>query len=181
MKTRISLLLSALCLTLTFTRAQDVAAGRNKAIYLEGLGSGLLLSANYDFRFKPTQDGAGMRIGVGGGSFDATVTSGGTTSAGTLGVVTLPVLVNYLAGKGRFAFEGGAGVTPIYISASSGSTVNNDFVRNTGFGVFGTLNVGVRAQPIRNGVVFRLNWTPVISDAGFQPQWAGISLGYGFK
>lgn len=69
----------------------------------------------------------------------------------------------------------------MYVSASSGSVVNNDFVKASGFGVFGSLNLGLRAQPIRNGVVFRLNWTPIISEAGFQPEWLGISLGYGFK
>ena len=93
--------------------AQGSLGGRNKAVYVEGLGSGLLLSVNYDFRFRNTQDGLGMRIGVGGLSLAATATdNNGATSPARLGVVTLPVLVNYLVGKGRFAFEMGAGITP---------------------------------------------------------------------
>ena len=88
--------------------AQGSLGGRNKAVYVEGLGSGLLLSVNYDFRFRNTQDGLGMRIGVGGLSLAATATdNNGATSSAHLGVVTLPVLVNYLVGKGRFAFEMG--------------------------------------------------------------------------
>ena len=54
--------------------AQGSLGGRNKAVYVEGLGSGLLLSVNYNFRLRNTQDGLGMRIGVGGLSLAATAT-----------------------------------------------------------------------------------------------------------
>ncbi|MBO0932835.1 hypothetical protein [Fibrella aquatilis] len=181
MKTCICLLISLFCLCTIRGMAQGSLGGRNKAVYLEGLGSGLLLSVNYDFRFRNTQDGLGMRIGVGGLSVAATATNNnGTTSPARLGVVTMPILLNYLVGKGRVAFEMGAGVTPIYLSATKYQT-NNEFVQNSNFGVLGTLNAGLRVQPIRNGVVFRLDWTPMISDTGFQPAWAGVSLGYAFK
>jgi hypothetical protein len=175
MKTTLLLLISFFAFTTTY--AQE----RNKAIYVEGLGSGLLISANYDFRFKPQQDGLGMRIGVGGGNFDGTtVSAGGTRTPASLGIVTVPVLVNYLSGKGRFVFEGGAGLTAVFISTTD-VAVSNSIVSSSGGGVTGTLNLGFRAQPIRNGVVFRLNWAPAFNGAGFSPSWFGISLGYGFK
>lgn len=149
--------------------------GRNKAVYVEGLGSGVLLSANYDFRFKPTQDGLGMRIGLGGGTFSD------QNSNARAGLVTLPVQVNYLVGKRRAAFEMGAGVTPIYVNASGTNQATGDFISGNGFGAFGSLNLGLRLQPIRNGVVFRLNWVPTVSNTGFYPRWLGVSLGFAFK
>jgi hypothetical protein len=176
MKTTLLFLISFIAITAT-TFAQQ----RNKAIYVEGLGSGILLSANYDFRFKPQQDGLGMRIGIGGGNFSGTSTVNGSTTPASAGVVTFPVLVNYLAGTGRFVFEGGAGLTPVYVTTSRVNSTASDLITDSGFGVTGTLNLGFRAQPIRNGVVFRLNWAPVFNSSGFFPAWAGISLGYGFK
>jgi len=174
----LGLLLATACLSFQTANAQDPdpapATGRNKAVYIEGLGSGVLLSANYDFRFKPTQDGLGMRIGLGGGSFRESI------SNNRIGLVSLPVLVNYLVGKRRVAFEMGAGVTPIYIDAS-GTTATGDFISGRGLGAFGSLNLGLRLQPVRNGAVFRLNWVPTVSNTGFYPSWFGASVGFGFK
>ncbi|MFD1141332.1 hypothetical protein ACFQ4C_09440 [Larkinella insperata] len=153
--------------------AQD--GGRNKAVYAEALGSGITLSLNYDFRFKPTQDGLGMRIGVGGGSFSD------TNSDAKAGIVTMPVLVDYLVGQRRVAFEAGAGLTLVYINVSGTDAVSGELLSGKGFGFMGTFNTGLRLQPVRNGVVFRLNWSPAISNAGFQANWLGLSLGYAFK
>ena len=50
-----------------------------------------------------------------------------------------------------------------------------------GLGGIRFLNVGYRFQPIENGFLFKINWTPVISGGRFEPRWFGISLGYGFK
>jgi hypothetical protein len=159
--------------------AQDFyRPGRNQAVYVEGLGSGILLSVNYDMRFRRgVQDGLGMRVGVGGASLSGTDGTGQTAS---IGIVTVPLMVNYLVGKRRSAFEVGAGLTPGYASARV--TSSGTYQSAEGFGVFaGFLNVGYRLQPLRNGVVFRINWSPAINEYGFQPSWFGISLGYGFK
>ncbi|GAB3332233.1 hypothetical protein GCM10027299_38540 [Larkinella ripae] len=168
-----SLILFQFLLTTSVLRAQD--GGRNKAIYVEGLGSGLILSLNYDFRFKPTQDGLGMRVGIGGARISD------RNSDARAGAITMPILVNYLIGKRRAAFEVGAGVTPIYISASGTDDVSGELISGKGVGVFGSLNAGLRLQPVRNGVIFRLNWTPIITSEGFQARWLGLSLGYAFK
>lgn len=170
-------LLAVLLIGLQSVQAQEAtpAPGRNKAVYVEGLGSGVLLSANYDFRFKPTQDGLGLRVGVGGGAF------ADQNSDARVGLVTVPLMVNYLVGKRRVAFEMGAGLTPIYINASGTNQATGDFLSGNGFGAFGSLNLGLRLQPIRNGAVFRLNWAPTVSNTGFYPSWFGVSLGFAFK
>ncbi|GAB3273172.1 hypothetical protein GCM10027347_45340 [Larkinella harenae] len=149
--------------------------GRNKAIYAEALGSGLTLSLNYDFRFKPTQSGLGMRAGIGGGSFSD------NNSDVRAGIVTAPILVNYLIGERRVAFEAGAGITMLYATASGTDSGTGEFIRRKGFGAFGSINTGLRLQPIRNGAIFRLTWTPVVNGDGFRAGWFGVSLGYAFK
>jgi hypothetical protein len=148
---------------------------RNKAFYVEALGSGITISLNYDFRFKPTQSGLGMRVGVGGGSVSNQNSPGGG------GLVTVPVLVNYLIGERRTAFEAGAGVTMAYVTASDLDIGNGELFSDNLFAVVGSLNMGLRLQPVRNGVVFRLNWTPLIGKTGFKAGIFGVSLGYGFK
>lgn len=168
---------AALLIGSQMVSAQDAPplSARNKAVYLEGLGSGVLLSANYDFRFKPVQDGLGLRVGLGGGVLSD------PNSDAIAGLVTLPLVLNYLVGKRRVAFEMGAGVTPVYVNASGTNQATGDFISGNGFGAFGSLNLGLRLQPIRNGVVFRLNWAPVVSNTGFYPSWFGVSVGYAFK
>lgn len=45
----------------------DTPAQHNKAIYVEVLGNGVGISANYDMSFKRgVQDGFGFRAGIGG-------------------------------------------------------------------------------------------------------------------
>lgn len=171
---RIGLLLSGL--TLFFrVNAQDVPAGRvAKAIYVEGLGSGLGVSVNYDTRFKPGLTGFGLRAGIGG--------IGGAGSNGSLGIVSFPVLVNYVVGNSRAAFEAGVGVTAGYITATGTNDLTGDNVNARGFGVFGGAgNFGLRLQPKRTGAHFRLYWSPFVTSYGFQPSWFGVSLGVGFR
>ena len=149
-----------------------------KAIYVEGFGSGVGLSINFDARFKPGRlDGLGFRAGVGGLSASGIADNG---SPATIGIVTLPVLLNYVVGNSRAAFEAGAGISGAYVSASGSDAVQGS-ISEKGFGAFGTFNLGLRVQPKRTGAHFRLYWNPIVSDAGFQTSWLGISLGVGFK
>ncbi|MFD2572726.1 hypothetical protein ACFSUS_18950 [Spirosoma soli] len=154
--------------------AQDAPAERPaKAIYVEGLGSGLGVSLNYDTRFKPGLSGLGLRVGVGG--LDV------SSSAGSIDIITLPVLVNYVAGNSRAAFEAGVGVTVIRVSAISASTLPGDNIVAKGTGVAGSGNFGLRVQPKRNGVHFRLYWSPFVTSDIFEPRIFGASLGFGFR
>ena len=69
----------------------------NKAIYLEALGNGPLISLNYDTRLKKgIQGGLGLRAGVG------TINVEGTDSTATsvdINIISVPVALNYLVGQ----------------------------------------------------------------------------------
>ena len=106
-------------------KAQDTPAERPaKAIYVEGLGSGIGLAINYDTRFKPGLTGLGLRAGIGG--------VGGLSSLGTVSLITLPVLLNYVVGNSQASFEVGAGVTAGYLIATGTNTVTGDNVNVRG-------------------------------------------------
>lgn len=149
-----------------------------KNVFVEGLGNGLLISANYDMRFKRgASDGLGFRVGIGGGSVEG-YTSNNDYINGN--VMTFPLSVNYLAGKRRSYFEAGLGITPVFVNADL-AIFEDEIYSGKGWGAAGFINVGYRFQPIRNGVMFRLDWTPAITSEGFFPGFFGASLDYSFQ
>ncbi|RDV15293.1 hypothetical protein DXT99_09490 [Pontibacter diazotrophicus] len=161
-------------------RAQSETPGRyNKAIFVEALGNGIGISANYDMRIKRgVQDGFGFRAGIGGLSANGTDTDGRSVDAS---IITFPLAVNYLIGERRSAFEAGLGITPIYANADVYDTNNTGITDAKGWGTSGFINLGYRFQPLKNGFVFRFDWTPAFNSTGFSPAWFGISAGIGFK
>lgn len=146
-----------------YSKQEDSAmypASRAKVVYGEFLGSGLIFSAHYDFRFAKKQNGWGMRAGLGffGGS-------GG-------GILTVPIGFNHLAGKGPHYFESGLGYT---LATFTGDT---DFLDGSGSLLFPS--VGYRYQPLSKGFVARVYLGPLV---GLQEGsgwffWGGFSLGY---
>ena len=139
---------------------EQVPATRAKVVYGEFLGSGLIFSAHYDFRFAKKQNGFGMRAGLGffGGS-------GG-------GIFTLPIGINHLAGKGPHYFESGIGYT---LAALTG---DSDFLDGSGSLLFPSF--GYRYQPLGKGFSARVYLGPLV---GLQEGsgwffWGGFSLGY---
>jgi len=72
--------------------------GTKNAFFAEVLGNGLLFSVNYDLRLV---NSFGARIGVG--------YVGSTEGDG--GILTVPVMGNFLLGKNRRYFEVGAGIS----------------------------------------------------------------------
>lgn len=153
------LVLSASCV------AQDKnfpdAPGRAQCVYGEIGGNGLLLSANYDFRFAKKQKGIGGRAGMG--------------IIGALGFagLTVPIGINYLAGKKDHFFEAGLGATFITIT----STWFDD--GGAGSTVFFVPSAGYRYQPSDVGFTGRIFVSPIIAQGG-GTFWAGISAGYKF-
>lgn len=134
-------------------------AQRAQSVFFE-LGGASVAGFNYDTRFGNKQDGLGGRVGVGGVMIDGD------------GATFFPLGINYLVGKdGKNYFELGGGVTLIKSSDNSG-----DLLTTT----FGTLNFGYRYQPKANGVLFRVNISPIIANETFFPFYGGISLGYKF-
>jgi hypothetical protein len=157
----------------------EPVARHNKAIFVEALGNGIGVSANFDMRFKKgTQDGFGFRAGLGGSYLGS---ANNDAENVTTGIVTIPLSLNYLIGKNRSAFEAGLGITGIYAKMDIHSLTKPQLVDENGWGSSGFLNLGYRYQPLDNGFVFRANWTPAFNSAGFSPAWFGLSVGYGFK
>lgn len=135
-----------------------------KSVYFE-LGGPGLASFNFDSRFGPREDGIGGRVGVGGFSL--------SSDGDRVGVVFIPVGLNYLLGKdGKNYFELGGGVTPV-IASSSFSDENFS-------STFGHLTFGYRLQPANGGFTFRAFITPVFGGFGFIPYYGGVSFGYKF-
>lgn len=131
-------------------------------IYAELLGPGIFYSINYDTRFGKKDKGLGMRVGMG-----AVFTNGS-------GLVTLPVGLNYLAGRKGKYLEVGGGLT--YLTAAS------DGITDAG-GVLGFATFGYRRQPYKQkDVTWRLAFDPllVFSDKFSLIPYFGFSLGYRF-
>lgn len=131
---------------------------RAQNLYLEIVGQGLLLTANYDTRFSKKANGIGGRIGFGmiGGGHEA--------------FVSVPVSLNYVLGNKQNLFEIGLGVTYFKIP---------DSFFDGGEGFVGTTSFMYRFQPVKNGFSFRAGLSPVFDKDGFYPV-PGLSLGYSF-
>lgn len=138
-----------------------------QAIFLEALGSGGLLSLNYDRRLKSGNDGFGVRVGFGIG------TGYENNEDEFIRRVAVPLMVNYIFGRGRNGLETGIGITPEYAV----SKPHDDQRMNA----WGNLNVLYRYQPVKKGFIMRMGWTPIIGRGGsLDPYFAGVSFGYSF-
>ena len=164
MKKIIVLLLLCVCFSfVNVTYAQTAA----KAAYAEIGGPGLA-SVNFDTRFAKKEDGFGGRIGIGGFSV-------GDGVGDHVGIVTIPVGLNYLVGKDhKNYFELGVGFTYVGGKASAGDGSANF---NSSFG---NITLGYRLAPERGGFFFKAEITPVFGDGFFIPYFAGIGFGYKF-
>lgn len=156
------LILALSFLTLGFVSAQA------QSMYFE-LGGPGLASINFDTRFAKEDGGFGGRVGVGGFSVGS--------SGDRVGVVFIPIGVNYLMGRdGKNYFEIGGGITPVIASASSSSSsVDGDFTST-----FGHVSFGYRMQPADGGFTFRAFISPVFGKGYFIPYYGGVSFGYKF-
>jgi hypothetical protein len=131
-------------------------------IYAELLGPGIFYSINYDTRFGKKEKGLGMRVGMG-----AVFTNGS-------GLVSIPVGLNYLAGRKGKYLEVGGGLT--YLTAASDGITN-------GGGVLGFATFGYRRQPYKQkDITWRLAFDPllVFNDKFSLIPYFGFSLGYRF-
>ncbi len=135
---------------------------RAQVFFGELLGNGLLITANYDFRFGNSQKGFGMRLGI------------GYFGLGNDGILTIPIAINHLAGKAPNYFESGLGIT--YASLSSGSAG----IRVNGSGTVIVPSIGYRYQPDKKGFFGRVSLSPLFSmesGGGVIPFWGGFGLG----
>ena len=135
----------------------------NKAVYGELGGNGLVFSANYDMRFTKTENGLGFRAGI------------GFATGVDVSVVTFPVGLNYLTGKGANHLEIGLGVTPLTATVSLFDDENE-----TGSTTIIMPTVGYRYGKVGKGFVGRIYVGPVIVGGGVFFPWGGISAGIKF-
>lgn len=152
----------------------------NNALYLEGLGPGLLYSVNYDRTFG---DFAG-RVGFGYISVSASAgSSDGTTQASaSASIFTIPITLSYLGiGSKKNMLELGAGATILH--AGAGATTINTNSSSTANGsatlVLPDVIVGYRFQPPHGGFLFRAGLSPIIFPGSSLPvlPWPYVALG----
>ncbi|GHB71262.1 hypothetical protein [Persicitalea jodogahamensis] len=147
---------------------------RAKAIYVEALGSsGFGMSINYDMRFKPGHKGWGFRAGIAQPYQVADATT-----------YYFPLKVNKVHSDKRVALEHGFGPVIVY-KRWEYEDLNFNIHQRQGFHFLAVANVGVRFQPLKTGVVWRLYWNPnyQIGSGSRRPMlfWFSTSLGIGFN
>ena len=165
-----------------FAQKEKVA---NKLYYTEFGGPGLIMSANFDSRFKSnTQLGLGFRIGAGfgvGRFDDKQVVDPNTGDISyekvARSVYAFPVGLNYVFGnpKTNTNFEFGGGISLI----SREMSLYNYEVKKLGQ-VIGYVNFMYRIVPVDGGFSFRIGFTPIIGTAGDMFPMGAISFGYAF-
>jgi hypothetical protein len=144
----------------------------NNAIYVEGLGPGLLYSINYDRAFS----NVALRLGFEYLSVSATNTDGSNTSTTLVGV---PITVSYLGiGSRKHIFEVGAGATVLYVGGAM-DTLGNKTTSSTVL-AFGVATFGYRYQPPDGGFFLRAGISPLISSEGAFLPWPYLGLGATF-
>lgn len=178
MKKFFPLILSSLILSVCTVNAQEAPAAPVKpanSVYFELLGNGGFYSVNYDTRFSKRRDGFGGRVGL---SYAAQ--SSDDYYNYKQNFFSLPIGINYLAGKKGHYFETGAGITyysgNLFLLDDVGNSENGENTR----GVFGNLTFGYRKQPIDGGFTFRAGVAPIITKNSFIPYWPYVSFGYAF-
>jgi hypothetical protein len=159
MKKIIIILIS--CLTSATTI--NAQSKNSNTVFFEVGGPGLA-SFNYDTRFTKSSSGWGGRIGIGG--------FGGKND---LGVLTIPIGINFLAsGDDKHFFE--AGINQTFLSVKENIFGEN----NSSSSTFTTLNFGYRSQPKGQGFVFKASVNPIFSNGYFFPFYFGVGFGYKF-
>ena len=172
------LLLLSFCFAVHAQSAPEVKVPGRTAFYAELGGPGILFSANLDTRFKKSHLGLGGRAGVGfvtASEYEHNPTTGNTTWD-EVSVVTVPVQLNYIFGKGSspHTFEVGAGFT--YMGRKL--DVMN-FYDDKASKLFGSFAFMYRRQPMDGGFTWRIGFTPLVAKGYIQP-FGAVSVGYSF-
>ncbi|MFT3924374.1 MAG: hypothetical protein QM778_17690 [Myxococcales bacterium] len=170
--------------------SQEAPSSKGKpapnSVYIEGLGSGLFYSVNYERRVI---DDLGVRAGLSYMSISSSASTGSATATASSTYLTVPLTVSYLGVRGRRSgLEVGGGLTLAYSSGSASTGVSS--ASGSGMTPFGTLMVGYRLHPVDHaGFQFRvgvmalaakgLSFDPDPNKFGVLP-WFYMSCGAGF-
>ncbi|MCE3282407.1 MAG: hypothetical protein K0Q66_1144 [Chitinophagaceae bacterium] len=154
-----------------------------KAVYLEALGIGGLYSLNFDTRLvKGKQDGWGIRAGLEYCRVRTINYYGDTLQQDVFG---LPLMVNYLLGKGNNFLELGLGVT-YFIRRPNGELLSEQeeyTIPKLGIrppAVLGSMMVGYRYVPEGKGMMFGASFNPLLGNNYGYPS-VGLKIGYKFS
>jgi hypothetical protein len=154
---------------------ENPAAPARTTFFAELGGPGVLFSANIDRRFTNSHLGWGGRIGIGfvSGYYD----DYSDYSYGQKSILTVPIQINYVFGKGEspHTFEAGAGATIL----GKKIDVFDNYYNGGGTNVLGTASFLYRFQPAGGGLSWRIGFTPIIYSGYVQP-FGGLGLGYAF-
>jgi hypothetical protein len=157
----------------------ELKAQRQVALYGEVGGPALLYSVNADIRFLKKNNGPGIRIGFQNFGIDFLYGLSDDSQSfvvGTGRVLSIPVGLNWVLGKGRVGLEMGGGVVPIR---------GNLVLPDAGFALNGWERyyfgeVGLRFKPRAGfGNVTRLMFTPLFIGQE-RINWFGLSTGIAF-
>ena len=163
---------------------QSLAAQENqvagKVFYAELFGPGLLMSANFDSRFKSNERlGFGYRIGVGFSvvSIEDELFLKWDYDDDTRTYYSIPAGLNYVFGKPNSAntFELGGGIS--FLTHKT-TLYCYDFNR-TGY-LIGYFSFMYRKIPVNGGFSFRIGFTPIIGTSGNLFPMGAIGFGYAF-
>ena len=153
----------------------------NKLFYAELGGPGVIMSANFDARFKKERLGFGCRLGLGYGVGDfkeERVYQGGYYDDYVRRTYySIPAGLNYVFGKPNSSntFEVGAGVTFLTRKVS----LYYYDVKEPGHAIV-FLTFMYRVVPVNGGFSFRIGLTPIIGTAGDLYPMGSIGFGYAF-
>lgn len=171
-------ILAALCSLAQENKESQKFEGQT-SFYAEGGGPGIMFSVNLDKRFKKSHLGFGGRIGLG---FVSSYTSeydpvtGTTLGYDEASVVTVPVQLNYIFGKGAspHTLEVGGGIT--YVGKKLDIM---NFYDEKKTNLFGTFSFMYRRQPKNGGFTWRAGFTPLLAQGYIQP-FGAVGVGYNF-
>jgi hypothetical protein len=144
------------------------------SIFLEAFGTGGLYSLNYEARLG---SGLGARVGA---SYVRVGTSGGSSAAGNLEVVTVPAMASITFGRREHNIELGVGATALWFSGRARivfATVERSelLFLATGF-------VGYRYIPRDGGIMAHVGFTPLVmfGDGMKVLPWGALAAGWSF-
>lgn len=153
------------------TALAQVSAGYRplNTIYIEALGMGGYGSINYErLLYQRKKLHIGMRMGLGTyrlRDFETNLNPD----------ITVPFSVNAYYGRTHH-IEAGLGQT--FTSIVGASPVDFAVERNNGLS--SNFNIGYRYQKTSRGLMFRLNYSPILSTGQSVKHWYGMSVGYSF-
>ncbi len=155
--------------------AQHKVSKHASQLQLEVLGRGGLFSLNYDARFAKREKGIGYSIGIGGAPLGL-----GGYSCNDGFQLSIPVSLNYLAGKNKHLFELGAGFVPVLISGTKVFCTlppDKKYFFSDDTGSYGYLLAGYRYQPMSKKLTYRIFVSPLFQTEYNTKFWGGGSVG----